>query len=417
MASHGVSRGSVPEKSARDRDKEKKHIVQYKALERDVFERISAHDFSHATLQLTSQLLHQNPEYYTIWNHRRVILESVFAAELDSGKQQQQQQQRQQQEHGVHIPPVEDGDAAAAAAANLTVPQREILLLIKEDLSFQIPLLKQWPKCYWIWNHRQWLLMTATQHIPAHATIDLWKAELGLVGKMLSLDSRNFHGWNYRRVVVENIERLSHSSMCEAEFAYTTQMINSNLSNFSAWHNRGQLLPRLLHERAADDSARKQAYDEEFALTTKALYTDPYDQSLWCYHQYLMSALEEHNPHAPIILQRLHTFDRIQYLAREISNIRDMLDGAEDCKYIYQALLEYSRRFRELAERDRGGGGGGGDDEKVSTTTNTTTVASAEDLTGWLAELQKIDPLRQGRWRDLERKLKSSSSMMMTMTQ
>lgn len=374
---------------------------------------ISAHDFSHATLQLTSQLLHQNPEYYTIWNHRRVILESVFAAELDSGKQQQQQQ-RQQQEHGVHIPPVEDGDAAAAAAANLTVPQREILLLIKEDLSFQIPLLKQWPKCYWIWNHRQWLLMTATQHIPAHATIDLWKAELGLVGKMLSLDSRNFHGWNYRRVVVENIERLSHSSMCEAEFAYTTQMINSNLSNFSAWHNRGQLLPRLLHERAADDSARKQAYDEEFALITKALYTDPYDQSLWCYHQYLMSALEEHNPHAPIILQRLHTFDRIQYLAREISNIRDMLDGAEDCKYIYQALLEYSRRFLELAERDRGGGD---DDEKVSTTTNTTPVASAEDLTGWLAELQKIDPLRQGRWRDLERKLKSSSSMMMTMNQ
>ncbi|KAL9534889.1 Geranylgeranyl transferase type-2 subunit alpha [Sphaerulina musiva] len=405
MASHGVSRGSVPEKSARDRDKEKKHIVQYKALERDVFERISAHDFSHATLQLTSQLLHQNPEYYTIWNHRRVILESVFAAELDSGKQQEQQQQ---QEHGVHIPPVEDGDAAAAAAANLTVPQREILLLIKEDLSFQIPLLKQWPKCYWIWNHRQWLLMTATQHIPAHATIDLWKAELGLVGKMLSLDSRNFHGWNYRRVVVENIERLSHSSMCEAEFAYTTQMINSNLSNFSAWHNRGQLLPQLLHERAADDSARKQAYDEEFALITKALYTDPYDQSLWCYHQYLMSALEEHNPHAPMILQRLHTFDRIQYLAREISNIRDMLDGAEDCKYIYQALLEYSRRFLELAERDHGGG----DDEKVSTNTTTTTVASAEDLTGWLAELQKIDPLRQGRWRDLERKLKSSSMMM-----
>ena len=40
--------------------------------------------------------------------------------------------------------------------------------------------------------------------------------------------------------------------------------------------------------------------------------------------------------------------ERTEYLEREIESVKDMLDGAEDCKYIYQALLEYSRRYREL---------------------------------------------------------------------
>ena len=334
---------------------------------------ISAKDYSNDTLRLTSQLLHQNPEYYTIWNHRRVILESKFATELASGEDASD---------------VEEGDTAAAEKANLTVPQREILLVIKEDLEFQIPLLKQWPKCYWIWNHRQWLLMTATQHLPSHATIGLWKAELGLVGKMLSMDSRNFHGWNYRRVVVENIERLSGSSMCEAEFQYTTKMIESNLSNFSAWHNRGQLLPRLLDERGSDEVEREKTFNEEFELITNALYTDPYDQSLWFYHQYLMAALEERNPKAPVLLNNVDEEVRIEYLKREIKNVREMLDGAEDCKYIYQALLEYSRRYLTL---DAGA-----------------SFVGRDELTSWLSELNKIDPLRRGRWDDLEKKLGST---------
>ncbi|CAK1354196.1 uncharacterized protein RHO25_001986 [Cercospora beticola] len=371
MASHGVTRGSVPDKSDKDRERERKHIVQYKQLEKDVFERIAAHDFSNDSLLLTSRLLNQNPEYYTIWNHRRVILEDVFAKELSAPKDSETQP--------------EEADAAAAEKANLTVPQREILLLIKEDLQFQLPLLKQWPKCYWIWNHRRWLLVTATQHIPAHATIELWKGELGLVSKMLSMDSRNFHGWNYRRVVVDNIESLSGKSMCEAEFEYTTKMIESNLSNFSAWHNRGQLIPRLLDERRADDAARRELYDKEFELITKALYTDPYDQSLWFYHQYLMSTLDESNPKRPVILQNVGNADRLHYLDQELDNVKDMLGGAEDCKYIYQALLDYSRKYVEVEAGNK----------KVTTA----------EMKQWLEELRKIDPLREGRWADLEKKL------------
>ena len=90
----------------------------------------------------------------------------------------------------------------------------------------------------------------------------MWREELALVEKMLGRDSRNFLGWGYRRLVVENLERLSGSSMAEAEFKYTTKMIESNLSNFSAWHNRSKLLIRLMEEQQGDDTRRKQMLDD-----------------------------------------------------------------------------------------------------------------------------------------------------------
>ncbi|KAK0319713.1 Rab geranylgeranyltransferase [Friedmanniomyces endolithicus] len=237
MQSHGIPRvaATTLDKSEQARNKERKQIIQYQALERDVVDRAKAKDYSDTTFQLTSQLLTQNPEYYTIWNYRRLILQHVFARELAADEKPSEQ------------------DSAAAEKANLPPAQHEVLLLIKEDLQFLIPLLKQYPKCYWIWNHRSWLLGTATKHLPAHSAVTLWQAELGLVSKMLGLDSRNFHGWGYRREVVLAIERLNSNgdgekgsgtgNMVESEFAYTTKMIQSNLSNFSAWHYRSQLIP------------------------------------------------------------------------------------------------------------------------------------------------------------------------------
>ena len=85
---------------------------------------------------------------------------------------------------------------------------------------------------------------------------------------MLSLDSRNFLGWGYRRTVVRalgsgelNGEHTGaghkSSTLVQAEFDYTTRMIKVNLSNFSAWHNRSKLIPRLLDEREANERERR----------------------------------------------------------------------------------------------------------------------------------------------------------------
>lgn len=126
-----------------------------------------------------------------------------------------------------------------------------------------MPLLMEFPKCYWIWNYRIWTLGQATKRLSVEKARRIWQEELGLVSKMLFRDRRNFHAWTYRRHVVEQLESpaLAGSSLVESEFEYTTQMYLVDLSNFSAWHNRSQLIPRLLDERSADDEARKKFLD------------------------------------------------------------------------------------------------------------------------------------------------------------
>lgn len=195
-------------------------------------------------LRLTSKLLTLNPEYYTIWNHRRLLLQHRF-----------------REQAGV-ILDQEDFTSTVSSGHNAMI---EIIL---DDLQFLVPLLRKYPKCYWIWNYRLWLLEQSTSLLPTPSARRLWQEELGLVGKMLSLDSRNFHGWGYRRTVVAALESDSlgigedNKSMVEQEFRYTTKMIESNLSNFSAWHSRSKLIPRLLDERAADETARQKFLDD-----------------------------------------------------------------------------------------------------------------------------------------------------------
>lgn len=91
---------------------------------------------------------------------------------------------------------------------------------------------------------------------------------------MLSRDNRNFHGWGYRRRVVESLESAAldvdtggnekpqKRSMAKDEFGYTTKMIKSSLSNFSAWHNRSKLILRMLDEQGASDEQRRQLLDD-----------------------------------------------------------------------------------------------------------------------------------------------------------
>ena len=140
----------------------------------------------------------------------------------------------------------------------------QVLDIVNLDLHFLFPLLLQYPKCYWIWNHRLWLLQQATLHLPSDKARSLWEDELNLVGKMLIRDSRNFHGWGYRRTVIDRLESttLGGKSMARDEYDYTTKMIGQNLSNFSAWHNRSRLILRILNEESASARERKQMLNE-----------------------------------------------------------------------------------------------------------------------------------------------------------
>ncbi|KAI5300935.1 Rab geranylgeranyltransferase, partial [Ascosphaera atra] len=275
------------------------------------------------------------------------------------------------------------------------VAQPSIAQLLEADLMFLYPMLKKSPKCYWIWNHRMWLLEQTTRYLSLETSLGYWRQEFALVGKMLALDNRNFHGWGYRRKVVSAIESLvdmqnteqgrtkeeMKHSLAKEELDYTTKMIGVNLSNFSAWHNRTTLLVRMLNENEATDAGRRKRLDEELDLIHNALI-DPYDQSLWFYHQNLMSTFDPSRA-AQTFCPRLTTAERIEYVENEIEEIRDMLDGAETCKWIYIALIEARLLLGRLQEKGLDEDGRG-------------------QVLGWVGAVKKLDPLRRNRWIELE---------------
>lgn len=204
-----------------------------------------------------------------------------------------------------------------------------------------------------------------------------------MVSKMLDRDARNFHAWDYRRFVVLKLEEQTGKSLAEAEFQYTTKKVTGNLSNFSAWHYRSKLIPKLLEERQADDTDRRKMLDAEFSLISRALNTDPYDQSLWFYHQFLLGTLEPTSREK--IVLTLSDQDRLARLETEIEGIREIEEDTNDCKWLYQSLLKYTSMALEVESGNQ--------------------IVTTNEMRSWMDQLKKLDPLRSGRWKDLERSL------------
>jgi len=114
----------------------------------------------------------------------------------------------------------------------------------------------------------------------------------------------------------------------------------------------------------------------------EALNVGPEDQSLWFYHQYLMSSITDYVGRATIV-PNLDLEERVTYVTTEIEEIEELLEDFKDVKWIYEALLEYTLSLQQLEERELD-------------------AAEKERLGLWLGKLRELDPLRNGRWDDVE---------------
>lgn len=264
---------------------------------------ISPDHYTPEVFDLTTKVLRLNPEYYTIWNVRRRLLISGLLCKPSAGSSPSKESPNssqtattttcsaescsssstatppnpgsqttgrsgttadQSEDPGEPLPPAADKISDKAAG------QQNDLEVLRSELGFTVPLLMEFPKCYWIWKYRSWLLQVAIERLEPPVARRIWEEELGLDTKMLTKDRRNFHAWGYRRNVVRHLESpaLNGKSMVEFEFEFTTKMIRVDLSNFSAWHNRSKLIPRLLRERGSDDTARRKFFDQGISPLT-----------------------------------------------------------------------------------------------------------------------------------------------------
>ncbi|KAK4513235.1 phospholipid:diacylglycerol acyltransferase [Mucor velutinosus] len=249
---HGRKREKTTEEVVKARKaKEAVKIKEYNQLVDECREKMKNEVYNQDTFKLTSQLVEWNLDYYTIWNYRRILLQECILKGLDAEEQQK-------------------------------VYNKELMLFLQ--------LIKKNPKSYWMWNHRIWCL----QNMPKPD----WQAELGLVEKMLTMDARNFHGWDYRRFVVGHLRRNASNdpealtNIIQQEYKFTTQKINQSFSNYSAWHQRSKLLPEIVASMTAEE--KNQVALNELDLVKNAIYTDPEDQSAWLYYWWLLGRAPDH---------------------------------------------------------------------------------------------------------------------------
>ncbi|TGZ84246.1 protein prenylyltransferase [Ascodesmis nigricans] len=374
MASHGVTRSSyaAQSKDVAARERELKKLTEYHELTAEFQRKRTEKEYTKEALDVTAKVLKINPEFYTVWNYRREILL-----------------------HTTLLPfsPSPDGVDETAAYGGY---EASTAGLLKQELAFLFPLLSSYPKCYWIWNHRLWALHQATRLLSPPFAEKFWRAELDLVGLMLSRDMRNFHGWMYRRFVVANIEQ-PEKSLVEEEFAYTSGMVRGvgGMTNYSAWHQRSVLIPRLLEERGSGEQERMDFLEDELELLKRAMSTDPDDQSLWFYHRWLVyaNALPGDRtaiaPDMPVVTRILLLVDQIEWL-------KELLESHSSCKYILKALVSYVGLYRTLKQEPI-------PDEDREDLDEVDENQEQALLKEWLDTLVRLDPMRRGRYMALRK--------------
>jgi len=210
--------------------------------------------------------------------------------------------------------------------------------------------MKDNPKSYTLWGHRQWVILEALQ-IEKFMSYQKLKefgggilnSEIMLCDKMLVADERNFHCWNYRSWVIntqleqyDQVEQAQKDKIelkkqqengqkdneegdskkdaegdketqpdhgvvfdagenkmkrLKSELDMTKRMIEKNFSNFSAWHYRSNLLLKIHKDSGSPHKVPLKVIEEELESIKHAIFTEPNDQSPWNYHRWLVSLL------------------------------------------------------------------------------------------------------------------------------
>lgn len=223
------------------------------------------------SLKITEELLILNPEFNAIWNFRRDII---------------------------------------SALKDTLTPE-----FWEKELQFIMVQLKRYPKVYWIWSYRVWII----KNYP-YSPLKIWKSELEIVNRLLDLDARNYHGWHYRRIVVSAIEEIEKSSQDAPELFYATEIINKNISNYSAWHQRVQLITRMFQSN--EIIKKKEFLLKEVDYFTNAMFTDAEDQSIWFYINWFIKY--------SFVLNTLGKDDYLKMLSTLQSNINTINDDDLD---------------------------------------------------------------------------------------
>lgn len=142
---HGRLKVKTSEEQAEAKRLEREQKLKlYQSATQAVFQKRQAGELDESVLELTSQILGANPDFATLWNCRREVLQQLEAQKSPE----------------------------------------ELASLVKAELVFLESCLRVNPKSYGTWHHRCWLLGRLPE--------PNWARELELCARFLEVDERNF---------------------------------------------------------------------------------------------------------------------------------------------------------------------------------------------------------------------------------
>ncbi|CAD8144406.1 unnamed protein product [Paramecium pentaurelia] len=217
------------------------------------------------------------PEISTIYNYRREVLQTKF-----------------------------DHLGGLLSESKSIDVYKQLLKLIQSEFMLITILLKQHPKSYTLWTHRQWMvlrsqeidqLISSINQDNQFKLIEAIKQEYELCSKMLDRDERNFHVWNYRNW-------LSSISAFGKEDEFTKKKIEQNFSNFSAYHFRSKYFMKNYNqsENIIERIKTEQILGllplpfnrlkDETELIQQAIYIQPKEHGVYLYHRWLVGVVQ-----------------------------------------------------------------------------------------------------------------------------
>ncbi|KER30753.1 hypothetical protein T265_13116, partial [Opisthorchis viverrini] len=250
---HGRVRVRRTEEQERLRREKKERLeCELRAATNKIFECRAEGGHSEKILSLIENVIEKCADTSTLWNYRREIFERMFMLpDCDSHK---------------------------------------VKRLLDPELELTTRCLTTNPKSYSVWHHRRWIMNN--HPVPS------WNSEIEFCNIALKADERNFHCWDYRRFIVSKGKIPTDS-----ELLFTDSALDLNMSNYSAWHYRGELFcsssplseslpvsppPSNINNELNRSSDSATLPSGELELVHNAIYTDPNDQSPWFYYWWIL---------------------------------------------------------------------------------------------------------------------------------
>lgn len=304
---HGVRRGSrlvgAAATEAQERERENADLCRRALQVRQTSS--DGHLYSKENTTLVSRALERNGEEYSLWNYRR----EMILAKREECKRNTEEEKED-----------ESNTLQSVWLAELQLTQRA---------------LRWMPKAYGTWAYRLFLL--GLDRIEEKLKVKVLKKEQLMVEELLKTDPRNFHGWAHRmrlrQLRKEGGDENKKEEM-ERELKYVESKINDDFANYSAWHVRSRVLPKL-HEDAAEFLGK------EFEFVQEAFYTDPDVQSTWFYHRWLLASAPQQG--------KAGERDR-KIWERELKMCNELLEIEPNARFALHAKAFLLGKFDRIAE-------------------------------------------------------------------